>query len=139
MKKLKLLGLAVLAFDFASPAMAGVSISVSESMQTMTVDAPGVHYVWPVSTAGEGYVTPTGVYGVERMAQMWYSKKYDNSPMPHSIFFRGGYAIHGTEYVKKLGTPASHGCVRLHPQNAAILYDLVTKEGPANTAIDIEN
>ena len=56
---------------------------------------------------------------------MHYSSKYENSPMPHSIFFRGGYAIHGTGYIKSLGRPASHGCIRLHPRNAAALYQLV--------------
>ena len=59
------------------------------------------------------------------------------SPMPYSIFFYGGYAIHGTNYVKALGRPASHGCVRLHPSNAAALYSLVKQHGPGNTKIVI--
>ena len=67
------------------------------------------------------------------MAKMWYSRKYDNSPMPNSIFFVGGYAIHGTNHVKGLGRPASHGCVRLHPSNAQILYRLVQARGAGNT------
>lgn len=72
------------------------------------------------------------------MHRMWYSKKYDNSPMPFSIFFQGGYAIHGTGSIKRLGTPASHGCVRLHPSNAARLYALVKQAGPGNTSIVID-
>ena len=72
-----------------------------------------------------GYNTPNGTYGVERMAVSWFSRKYDWSPMPHSIFFDGGYAIHGSYEISRIGTPASHGCIRLHPNNAAVLYRLV--------------
>jgi lipoprotein-anchoring transpeptidase ErfK/SrfK len=70
---------------------------------------------------------------------MHYSRKYDNSPMPHSIFFLGGYAIHATNYVKYLGRPASHGCIRLHPRNAAKLYALVQKHGMKSTRVIITN
>jgi lipoprotein-anchoring transpeptidase ErfK/SrfK len=80
-------------------------------------------------------VTPVGNYKAQRLAVMWYSRKYDMSPMPHSIFFKGGYAIHGTNYVKRLGTPASHGCVRLHPDNAATLFSLVQANGMDATQI----
>lgn len=92
-------------------------------------------FVWPVSTARRGYVTPVGTYRPQRLEPMWYSRKYDNSPMPHSIFFRGGYAIHGTEAVRRLGTPASHGCVRLLPSNAATLYSLVSASRGDTTII----
>ena len=106
--------------------------------QTMTVSRNGaVVDRWKVSTAGKGYRTPTGQYRPTRMHRMWYSRKYDNSPMPHSIFFRGGYAIHGTGSIKRLGTPASHGCVRLHPKNAARLFALVREAGARNTSIVI--
>jgi lipoprotein-anchoring transpeptidase ErfK/SrfK len=91
-----------------------------------------------VPTARSGYYTPTGSFTAQRLAAMWYSRKYDNSPMPHSIFFKGGCAIHGTEYIKRLGTPASHGCVRLHPDNAAELYSLVEENGMQNTEIVVE-
>ena len=73
------------------------------------------------------------------MHKMWYSRKYDNSPMPHSIFFYGGYAIHGTNHVKSLGRPASHGCIRLHPSNAQTLYQLVQAHGRRNTRIVLTN
>ncbi len=96
-------------------------------------------YNWPVSTARRGYRTPTGTYRPQRMHRMWYSHKYHMSPMPHSIFFRGGYAIHGTNAVRSLGRPASHGCVRLHPSNARTLYDLVRRSGPRNTRIIIRH
>lgn len=92
-------------------------------------------YSWAVSTARSGYRTPVGTYKAVRMEKMWYSRKYDMSPMPNSIFFKGGYAIHGTNYLKRLGTPASHGCVRLHPDNAAQLYSLVRANGMVNTQI----
>jgi lipoprotein-anchoring transpeptidase ErfK/SrfK len=94
-------------------------------------------YTWAVSTARKGYRTPVGSFRPQRLERMWYSRKYDMSPMPHSVFFRGGYAIHGTNYVKSLGRPASHGCVRLAPGNAAALYSLVRKHGMGGTRIII--
>ena len=84
-------------------------------------------YVWPVSTARSGYVTPVGTYRPQRMEPHVVFAQVPHSPMPHSIFFRGGYAIHGTNAVGRLGRPASHGCVRLHPSNAATLYSLVSQ------------
>jgi lipoprotein-anchoring transpeptidase ErfK/SrfK len=98
-----------------------------------------VVYSWPVSTARRGYVTPPGSYRPIRLNRMWYSRKYEMSPMPFSVFFRGGYAIHGTYYVKNLGRPASHGCVRLHPTNAATFYSMVKDVGPGNTRIYVVN
>lgn len=122
--------------SFASTLVARVDVS----SQTMTVSKHGrVLYTWPVSTARSGYVTPRGQYKPTRMHKMWYSRKYDMSPMPYSIFFRGGYAIHGTNYVKQLGRPASHGCVRLHTANAARLYALVKEVGAGNAQIVVTN
>ena len=116
----------------ASTIVAKVDIS-DQRMQVFINGWP--RYSWAVSTARSGYRTPVGTYNAVRMEKMWYSRKYDMSPMPHSIFFKGGYAIHGTNYLKRLGTPASHGCVRLHPDNAAQLYSLVRENGMANTQI----
>lgn len=115
---------------WAAPAEAAVSIQVDLSTQTMHVrSGSGASYDWPVSTARMGYVTPNGHYGVQSLQAMHYSKKYHNSPMPHSIFFHGGYAIHGTYETGSLGAAASHGCVRLSPGHAAELYDMVKAEG----------
>ena len=115
---------------WAAPAEAAVDIQVDLSTQTMHVrSANGAAYDWPVSTARMGYVTPNGHYGVQSLQAMHYSKKYHNSPMPHSIFFHGGYAIHGTYATGSLGAAASHGCVRLSPAHAAQLYDMVKAEG----------
>lgn len=94
-------------------------------------------YNWYVSTARSGYMTPKGSYKPYYLHKMHYSKKYHNSPMPHSIFFKGGYAIHGTKSIGRLGRRASHGCVRLHPDNAKKLYTLVQKYGKRNTFIEI--
>src|SRR5882724_6075909 len=129
--------LAALFVAFATVnAAAGIVARVSISTQTMTVMEDGdVLYSWSVSTAGRGYHTPRGSFRPVRMAKMWYSRKYDNAPMPNSIFFSGGYAIHGTNHLKNLGRPASHGCVRLHPVNARILYQLVQEVGAGNTRI----
>jgi lipoprotein-anchoring transpeptidase ErfK/SrfK len=122
---------------WASP---GLVARVDISNQTMTVYEDGIPaYSWAVSTARRGYRTPVGTYRPTRLHKMWYSKKYENAPMPHSIFFRGGYAIHGTYYVKSLGRPASHGCIRLHPDNARTLYDLVRAYGSGSTQIVVVN
>jgi lipoprotein-anchoring transpeptidase ErfK/SrfK len=135
---MKLLRFAFLAVVLATaPAAASEIVArISLSDQTMRVTVNGwPRYQWPVSTARRGYVTPVGVFRAQRLEKMWYSRKYDLSPMPHSIFFKGGYAIHGTESVKRLGTPASHGCIRLHPDNAATLYSLVQARGMENIQI----
>jgi len=94
-------------------------------------------YSWFVSTAVDGYMTPTGQYKPYHTAKMHFSKQFYNSPMPYSVFFKDGYAIHGTEYVRSLGYKASHGCVRLHPENAKKLYDLVLQLGYDRTFIKI--
>lgn len=115
---------------FAAPprAEAGVTVTVDKTAQSLTVEVNGVtRYQWPVSTARWGYNTPNGSYRPQRLERQWYSRKYDWSPMPYSIFFAGGYAIHGSYEVSRLGRPASHGCIRLHPNNAAILFDLVRR------------
>ena len=119
---------------------AALVASIDISSQTMTVSRYGqVVYRWSVSTARRGYITPRGNYRPQWTARMWYSRKYEMSPMPYSVFFRGGYAIHGTNYVKNLGRPASHGCVRLHTANAATFYSLVRQVGAGNTRIHVVN
>jgi lipoprotein-anchoring transpeptidase ErfK/SrfK len=135
------IALAALVFVLATTgASAGVVARIDVSKQTMTVVEDGnVLYSWAVSTARSGYRTPRGSYRPIRMHKMWYSRKYDMSPMPYSIFFTGGYAIHGTPYVRNLGRPASHGCVRLHPDNARILFQLVKERGAQNTQIVVVN
>ncbi len=119
------------------PARAGVLITVDKSTQQLTVNVDGaIRYRWPVSTARWGYNTPNGVYRPQRLERQWHSRKYDWSPMPHSIFFAGGYAIHGSYEISRLGRPASHGCIRLHPKNAATLFDLV-KHNTGATRIEV--
>lgn len=122
---------------FGASAHATVQIHIDLSSQRMHVTSSSGSYTWPVSTARSGYTTPRGSYAPTSLQRMHYSRKYDNSPMPHSIFFRGPYAIHGTTVISRLGHPASHGCVRLHPANAATLFALVKEQGPANTRIVI--
>jgi lipoprotein-anchoring transpeptidase ErfK/SrfK len=113
-----------------------VLISVDKNTQQMSVTVDGVpRYQFKVSTGRAGYGTPNGVYHPEWMAKRWFSKEYYNSPMPHSIFFHRGYAIHGSYEINRLGGPASHGCIRLHPNDAAALFALVQSEGMAETTI----
>jgi lipoprotein-anchoring transpeptidase ErfK/SrfK len=116
---------AVLAGGLA-PAQAGIVVTVDKSAQRLSVTVDGApRYQWPVSTARMGYRTPNGSYRPQWLARKWFSRKYDWSPMPYSIFFNEGYAIHGSYEISHLGRPASHGCIRLHPQNAALLFVLV--------------
>jgi lipoprotein-anchoring transpeptidase ErfK/SrfK len=127
-----------LASQFASVAGAHVLINIDKTSQQMTVAVDGApRYRFTVSTGRPGLGTPSGTFRPERMALTWFSKKYYNSPMPHSIFFRGGYAIHGSYETSRLGGPASHGCVRRDPSHAAALYDLVSREGSGGTTIVI--
>ena len=120
----------------AHRAEADVLVRVDRGSQTMAVNVDGANlYTWPVSTGRSGYRTPAGVFHPEWMTVRWFSRIYDNSPMPHSIFYFSGFAIHGSYEVRRLGTPASHGCIRLHPDNAAILYNLIEREGMKNTTI----
>jgi hypothetical protein len=128
-----LVPLAILSFPVASQAK--VQINIDLSTQTMDVESSSGSYSWPISSARAGYVTPDGTFSVQRMERIHYSKKYDNSPMPHSIFFHGGFAIHGSYETRWIGHPASHGCVRLYPANAATLYSLVKEEGGATIHI----
>ena len=122
---------------FAGPVFASdVYIVVDISDQTMAVRVDGeLKHQFDVSTGRKGYSTPTGAYGVTRMYRKYHSKKYDGAPMPYSIFFHGGYAIHGTTDLKRLGRVASHGCVRLHPDNAKTLFSLVKEIGADNTHV----
>ncbi|HEX2137036.1 MAG TPA: L,D-transpeptidase [Microvirga sp.] len=118
------------------PTSATVLAHIDNSTQRMIVLVDGVPvYSWPVSTARVGYETPAGSYYVQRMERMWYSRKYHMSPMPHALFFEGGLAIHGTNEVRQLGRPASHGCVRLSPQNARTLFELVRQHRGAQIVI----
>jgi len=124
---------------FATAAHANVSITVDKSAQEMTVAVDGVErYHWPVSTGIPSRETPSGSFRTFRMEEDHYSKEFDDAPMPHSIFFtKVGHAIHGTESEGRLGTPASHGCVRLSRANATTLYALVQKEGVLNTTVTL--
>lgn len=121
--------LLALALAVAAPAAARVRVHIDVASQRMHVTSSSGSYSWPVSTARAGYRTPRGGFSPKAMKRMHYSRKYDMSPMPHSIFFSGGYAIHGTYATGALGRPASHGCVRLAPGHAAQLYSMVKREG----------
>jgi lipoprotein-anchoring transpeptidase ErfK/SrfK len=142
MRKSVLLGavIAVAALLPLSSAVAKVVAKVDVSSQTMNVYVDGsLAYSWPVSTARAGFHTPRGSYGVQSLQAMHYSKKYHNSPMPHSVFFKGGFAVHGTGAVGQLGRPASHGCVRLAPGHAAELYSLIQEHGRGGARIVVQN
>ena len=121
----------------ANPVAATILINIDKTKQQMTVFLDGVEsYNWPVSTGKAGYSTPSGTFTATSMNEIWYSKEWDNAPMPHAIFFmKDGHAIHGSYEVKHLGKAVSHGCVRISPQNATTLYALVEKSGLKNTQV----
>jgi hypothetical protein len=124
----------------ASSAQADLLIRVDKAAQRMTVSVDGVQrHVWPVSTGRSGYITPSGSFTPFRLEEDHYSKEWDDAPMPHSVFFtKEGHAIHGSFDTKRLGSPASHGCVRLAPANAAALFALVKQEGLGNTKVVLQ-
>ena len=131
--------LAGLAFAACTSAQAKVAITVDKDAQQMTVAVDGVErYHWPVSSGLPSYETPNGSFRAFRMEEDHYSKEFDDAPMPHSIFFtKIGHAIHGTDSEGRLGSPASHGCVRLSKANASTLYALVQSEGVLNTTVTL--
>jgi hypothetical protein len=140
LRRFPLAFVAMLAFvfmSFATPADAGVRINVNLSSQTMTVTTPdGDTRQWAVSSGRNGYRTIRGNYRPYMLKTYHYSRKYGGA-MPNAIFFKGGFAIHGTNAVSRLGAPASHGCIRLHPANARELFQLVKRHGQGSTRIAI--
>jgi L,D-transpeptidase catalytic domain len=134
-----LIAVAALTLFASGAAQAKVAITVDKDNQQMTVAVDGVErYRWPVSSGIPSYETPNGSFRAFRMEEDHYSKEFDDAPMPHSIFFtKIGHAIHGTDSVNRLGSPASHGCVRLSRENASKLWDLVKQEGVLNTTVTL--
>lgn len=129
LSKLLLLMISICGSLWLSAAQALVRIQIDLSGQRMHVESNSGSYDWAISSARSGFYTPHGSYAPTSLQRMHYSKKYHMSPMPYSIFFRGGYAIHGTYETGALGRPASHGCVRLSPDHAAQLFHMVQEEG----------
>jgi hypothetical protein len=129
----------VAACAWLAPAEASIDVLIDKRSQSMSVSIDGFpRYHWAVSTGRPGYATPSGSFGVTRMEEVYYSKKYDNAPMPNAVFFTNrGHAIHGTYETKRLGRAVSHGCVRLAPQNAATLFQLVEAEGLGNVRVTV--
>lgn len=141
MRKLFLTGLLALLLaplSSASAFAANLIAKVDISTQTMVVTHNGVvKYKWPVSTGRKGYSTPTGTYSAKWLSRHHRSRKYNNAPMPYAVFYHRGYAVHATYDTKRLGRPASHGCVRLAPENAAKFFSMVQQAGNKNTRIVI--
>jgi L,D-transpeptidase catalytic domain len=118
------------------PVVVTLTADINLTAQQMTVSSGGkTLHVWPISSGDRDHPTPTGSFRPQWMARTWFSKQYDDAPMPHSVFFNGGIATHATQATHRLGTPASHGCVRLSPSAAATFYALVQKHGLASTRI----
>lgn len=124
----------------APASLAGVVANVDLSAPIMRVTVNGRHYAsWKISSGRSVYRTPTGTWRAKWSTKMHYSRKYNNSPMPFSVFYHRGYAVHGTNYVSRLGRLASHGCIRLHTANARTFYNLVNKYDRKNTLIKVRH
>ena len=135
-KFLLLCVLAAGALLVAQPASAEVIATIDLAAQKMIVKVDGtVQHEWAISSGRGSYRTPVGTFKPQSMRVRHFSSLFNNAPMPYSIFFHGHYAVHGTTDIKNLGRPASHGCVRLHPANARVLFELIQKSGPANAQI----
>jgi lipoprotein-anchoring transpeptidase ErfK/SrfK len=120
----------------ALPPAVTLTLEADLTAQRLTVrEGDDILYVWAISSGRRGYTTPTGTFSPAWMAKSWHSRQYDNAPMPHAVFFNRGVAFHATTAVSMLGRPASHGCVRLAPSNAARLYALVRAHGLAHTKV----
>ena len=123
---------------FVATAQAGVVAKVDIGDQRMEVYVDGkLRHSWPISSGRRGFETPTGTFRPKRLEREWYSKQYDDAPMPYSVFYSGGYAIHGGH--RRVGGPASHGCIRLTTNNAAAFYNIVSSHGAGSTKIVIED
>lgn len=133
-----LMAVGVMGFLSLPEAQASViaRVDLSEQRMEIVIDGEVVHE-WNVSSGRQGYSTPTGTWRPLRMHTMWRSRTYNNAPMPHAIFFQGGYAFHATSATGRLGSRASHGCIRLHPDHARALFNLVQEYGPHRTRIQI--
>jgi len=137
--RILLIGLVAMFGVIATPSLAArVEAHVDLSEQKMRVYQYGkLKYVWKVSIARRGKVTPTGTWKAKWLSKNHKSSRYNNAPMPYSIFYSGNFAIHGTNQIKRLGRPASAGCVRLHPDNARILYNMTARAGLSNMRVKI--
>ncbi|HEY8195299.1 MAG TPA: L,D-transpeptidase [Hyphomicrobium sp.] len=115
-----------------------LTATVDQASQRMVVKVDGeTRYSWPVSTGVAAFPTPNGSFRAQWTSKMWYSRKYDMSPMPHAVFINGGVAVHGTYHTGSIGSPASHGCIRLSTANAKTFYNLVQKHGLSRTRVTV--
>lgn len=131
-----IIGTILLLAQSLSAGAATVVAEVNLTTQTMTLThRETVIGVWKVSTARHGKITPTGSWTAKWLSKNHRSSRYNNAPMPYSVFYNGNYAVHGTNQIGKLGRPASAGCIRLHPRNAAVLFGLAQREGLKNVRI----
>ena len=123
----------------APPPQPTMTAIIDLSSQSITVSENGaVQHTWAISSGTSSHPTPRGTFRPQWTAKMWYSRKYDNAPMPHAVFVHGGVAIHATYATGMLGRPASHGCIRLHPKNAKTFYNLVQRHGLKNVRVTIQ-
>ena len=113
------------------------TVDLSEQRMRVYVDGKKQH-TWVVSTGKQGWRTKPGSYTPFAQREKFYSSKWRMS-LPYLTFIgRDGTAIHGTYLTKKLGRPASHGCIRLSISNAAKFYKLVEQHGFWSTNVIVK-
>lgn len=126
---------------FPGPASVYAKVSIADQRMDVVINRGNGKketYTWKVSTGRKGFETPPGKFRPDYIDELHHSTKYENAPMPFSVFFNDGIAVHGTTELKRLGSPASHGCVRLDPQNAEVFFRAVADIGMERTAIIVE-
>jgi len=126
---------------FPGPASVYAKVSIADQRMDVVINRGNGKketYSWKVSTGRKGFETPPGKFRPDYIDELHHSTKYENAPMPFSVFFNDGIAVHGTTELKRLGSPASHGCVRLDPQNAEVFFRAVADIGMERTAIIVE-
>lgn len=133
-----LFAVCILVVGSIDSARASIAVHIHLSQQTMNVAIDDTDIAtWRISTARRGYRTPIGICKPHQLERMHHSRLYNYTPMPYSLFFHGGYAIHGTTEIRNLGHAVSHGCTRLSPDNARSLFELVQIHGLQNITIEI--
>lgn len=136
MNSIRLFLLIIVSLFATTAAHAEINVVIDKTSQQMLVFQNGTAVeIWDVSTGKMGHETPSGVFGVQFLDADHYSSLYNNAPMPWSVFFNGDIAIHGTTEISKLGQIDSHGCVRLHPENAKVLFRMIQKDSDVTIAV----
>ena len=115
-----------------------VTVDISDQRLSLVVDGVQTGY-YKISTGLGRHWTPTGSFPPKWLNRHHRSSIYNNAPMPYAVFFNGNIALHGTNHIRKLGRPASKGCVRMHPSDARKIFNLIHRRGRDKVQITVQN